>query len=295
MNSLFEQLIQQYDQLKYELLKAQTFDATHFGFSPLYYHIMESDQQRIGAFQQAFELHNHLQDGVVCEVGVGTLALTKLYMPYVKKAYWIESNPHLIPFLEVAIKENAWQDKVEVYYENALEVELPEPVDYLIGELMSIYCANELQVQIFQHMRQFLKPEGQLFPHRIINFARLCTAQFEEGRKHYPINFSRHRPMFLSQQGLVNEINLAQEEGQGMEVTFNIPVHLSGKINALYLESYVEVTSGANFTGTDSLMPPTVLKTDNVLPVQAGDKVQVVLKVHYGTSLEEVSCRLMIT
>lgn len=292
MKILFEQLIQQYDQLKYALLQAQTFDENHFGFSPLYYQIMESDQQRIGAFQQAFELHNHLQDGVVCEVGVGTLALTKLYMPYVKKAYWIESNPELIPFLEAAIQENAWEDKVEVYYKNALEVSLPEPVDFLVGELMSIYCANEFQVQIFQHMRQFLKPQGQLFPNRIINFARLCAAQFEGGRKHYPINFSRHRPMFLSQQVLVNEIHLAQEEEQGMEVSLTIPVQLSGCINALYLESYVEVTPGANFTGTDSLMPPTVLQVEEPLVVKAGDLVPLTLRVEYGTSLEEVSCRL---
>ena len=29
---------------------------------------------------------------------------------------------------------------------------------------MSIYCANELQVQIFQHMREFLSPFGKTLP-----------------------------------------------------------------------------------------------------------------------------------
>lgn len=292
MEELFDKVVSHYDELKYKLLEAQTFDEVHFGFPPIYYKIMETDQQRVDAFKKAFELNNNLQDAVVCEVGIGTLPLTKLYMPYVKKAYLIENNPDLIPFIKKEVAKYDWADKVEVYYANALEVELPEKVDYVIGELMSIYCANEFQVQIFQHMRQFLKPEGKLLPNRVINFARFCHAEFEETVKHYPINFTRHLPMFLSQQFLVNEIELLHEVREGIELNFMMPVWLSGTINALYLESYVEVTEGANFTGTDSLMPPTVLRTDNELQVKAGDLIQVKLEFNYGASLDEVTCTL---
>lgn len=295
MSKLFEQLVDNYHLLKYELLKVQEFDPSHFGFLPIYYKIMETDQQRVNAFKQAFELHDNLRDAVVCEVGIGTLPLTKLYMPYVKKAYLIENNPDLIPLIQAEIAQYDWADKVEVFYANALEVLLPEPVDFIIGELMSIYCVNEWQVQIFEHMRQFLKPKGQLFPNRIINFARFCQADFEEGRKHYPINFTRHLPMFLSQQSLVHEINLLEEVSRTVQLRFTMPVLLSGTINALFLESYVAVTEGANFTGTDSLMPPTVLRTDNELSVKAGDLVQVDLTFAYGTSLDEVSCRMALS
>ncbi|MCH2046905.1 MAG: hypothetical protein MK212_22515, partial [Saprospiraceae bacterium] len=253
MDTLFEQIVDNYDQLKYELLKAQTFDENHFGFPPIYYKIMESDHQRVEAFHKAFECNNNLQDAVVCEVGIGTLPLTKLYMPYVKKAYLIENNPDLIPFIKAEVSKYDWADKVEVFYANALELELPEKVDFIIGELMSIYCANELQVQIFQHMRQFLKPNGKLLPNRIINFARLCYAEFDNDERHYPINFTRHLPMFLSQQFLVNEIELLNEVRQGVHLSFMTPVWLSGTINSIFMESYVEVAEGANFTGTDSL------------------------------------------
>ena len=292
MDKLFEQIVDNYDGLKYELLKAQTFDASHFGFPPIYYKIMETDQQRVEAFHKAFELNNNLKDAVVCEVGIGTLPLTKLYMPHVKKAYLIENNPDLIPIIKAEVAKYDWADKVEVFYANALEVELPEKVDYIIGELMSIYCANELQVQIFQHMRQFLKPQGKLFPNRIINFARLCYAEFDGDIKHYPINFTRHLPMFLSQQFLVNEIELLNETRQGIHLSFMTPVWLTGTINAIFMESYVEVTEGANFTGTDSLMPPTVLRTDNELTVKAGDLIHVDLKFNYGGSLDEVTCNI---
>lgn len=291
MKELFENIIDNYDALKYKLLEAQTFDEAHFGFPEIYYKIMESDRQRVNAFKQAFEINN-FKDAVVCEIGVGTLPLTKAYMPYVKKAYLIENNPNLIPFIKKEIAKYPWADKVEVFYADALTVQLPEPVDYVVGELMSIYCANEFQVQIFQHMRQFLKPGGKLLPNRVINFARFCTAEFEEGINHYPISFTRHQPMFLSQQFLVNEIELLNETKQGVHLSFSTPVWFSGTINALYLESYVEITEGANFTGTDSLMPPTILKTTNTQKVKAGDLVHIDLTFDYGSSLDNVKCIL---
>jgi len=258
-DQLFNTIIDNYDNLKYSLLKAQTFDESHFGFPEIYYKIMETDEQRVNAFKKAFELNNNLKDATVCEIGVGTLPLTKLYMPYVKKAYLIENNPNLIPFIKEEIQKHSWADKVEVIFADALKVDLPEKVDYVIGELMSIYCANEFQVQIFQHMRQFLKPEGKLLPNRIVNFARLCEADIDDNTHHYPVNFTRHQPMFLTQQ---------------------------------FLESYVEVTEGANFTGTDSLMPPTVLKTTNILEVKAGDLIHIDFSFDYGSSLDDISCTL---
>ncbi|MHA7058696.1 rRNA adenine N-6-methyltransferase family protein [Aquimarina sp. M1] len=289
---LFEEIIDNYDILKYSLLKAQTFDESHFGFPEIYYKIMETDTQRVDAFHKAFQLHNNLKNATVCEIGVGTLPLTKLYMPYVKKAYLIENNPGLIPFINKEIAKYPWSDKVEVIYADALTVDLPEKVDFVVGELMSIYCANEFQVQIFQHMREFLKPSGKLFPNRIVNFARLCEAEIDADIHHYPVNFTRHQPMFLTQQFLVNEIELLKEKRQGVRLSFSVPVLFSGTINALYLESYVEVTEGSNFTGTDSLMPPTVLKTTNTQEVKAGDLVHIDFSFDYGSSLDDISCML---
>ena len=141
-------------------------------------------------------------------------------------------------------------------------------------------------------MRNFLQPEGSLFPNRIVNFARLCEAEIDEKIHHYPVMFTRHQPMFLTQQFLVNEIELAKEKKQGVKLSFSVPVLFTGTINSLYLESYIEVTPGANFTGTDSLMPPTVLKTDNTLEVKAGDLIHIDFSFDYGSSLDKISCVL---
>lgn len=279
-------LIDKYNDEKYNLLKAQTFNSKHFGFPPIYYKIMETDATRVGAFKKAFQVYNNLQDTVVCEAGVGTLALTKHYLPYVKKAYLIENNPNLREFIVQEIDNMGYTDKVEIIFGDAMTLELPEKVDYVIGELMSIYCANEFQVQIFKNLRKYLKSNGKLLPEKIINTAELVSVQFDEGINHYPLNFTRHLPEKLSLPQIVNVINLYTEERTDIQKDTEFQSLLEGEINGILMHSLVQVAPGANFTGTDSLMPPTVLKTKNSLHAKASDKVTLKSKFSYGTNLD---------
>ena len=93
-------VVDHFDELKYALLEAQTFNPDTYGFPNFYYKVMETDHLRVDAFKNAFKKYRGLKNKVVCEVGVGTLALTKHYLDHVKKAYLIESNPNVIPFVK---------------------------------------------------------------------------------------------------------------------------------------------------------------------------------------------------
>ncbi len=289
MNKFLTKIVEQYPELKYALLEAQTFDPRHFGFPPVYYKIMETDSVRVGAFANSFKQYNNLKNKVVCEVGVGTLALTRHFLPYVKKAYLIELNPDLTDFIKKEIKRGGWENKVEFIVADATKVILPEKVDYIIGENMSIYCANEHQVQIFQHLRQFLKPEGKLIPEKIINLIQLGQADFKKGIAHYPVMFTRHLPTLLSAQKQVNTIDLYKTTDRPVKETLKIKPLLSGVANSVYLRSMVQCSEGSNFTGTDSLMPPTVVQLEKPIRLTAGKTVQLEVSFRYGTSLDEAT------
>ena len=282
----FSELIDRFSTLKYEIIEAQTFNKEHFGFLPIYYKAMETDTTRVKAFVKAFQYYD-FTDKIVCEAGIGTLALTKHFLPFVKKAYLIENNPDLKDFIEEEISKNGWQDKVEVIYGNAMEIVLPEPVDYIVGELMSIYCGNEYQVQIFKHLRQFLKPEGKLLPEFITNIIQLAYADFDLKHKHYPINFTRHLPEQLSLQQVINVIDLYQIENEIVDKTIEITPILTGTINCVYLHSSIQIAKGCNFTGTDSLMPPTVCRLEKTVQVKQNQTVKLHIQFKYGTSLDD--------
>lgn len=280
-------VVDHYDHLKYALLEAQTFDPDTYGFPNFYYKVMETDHLRVDAFKKAFKKYRGLKNKVVCEVGIGTLALTKHYLNDVKKAYLIESNPKVIPFIKKELKKQGWDKKVELIHQDALTVTLPEKVDYVVGELMSIFCANEMQVQIFKHMRKFLKPNGKLLPDKIINLAQLCYASFDKPHKHYPLFFTRHLPEQYTPQKIINTIDLYKESKLNVIKKTTFKPLLTGTINAVYIHSWIQIAEGANFTGTDSLMPPTVVKLRKAVKVKAGESVTLHADYHYGTSLEK--------
>lgn len=283
---LLTQIVEQYDQLKYALLEAQSFDPAHFGFPSVYYDIMETDRNRIGAFHRAFERYD-FREKTVCEAGVGRLALSRLFLPKVKKAYLIENNPHLFAYIEKEIAKNGWASKVELIFGDARSVELPEQIDFAVAEMMSVLCANELQVQVFQHLRKFLKPEGRLLPEKIFNTVQLVRADFENGHQHYPIFLTRHLPECLSLEKRLNTLNLYSVAKTSVSKQLKINPLLSGSANAVLLRSWVQIAEGCNFTGTDSLMPPTVCKLAREAPLKAGKPCQLNIRFEYGTSLDE--------
>ncbi len=285
-DKLYNDIIDNFQKLKYALLDAQTFSQEHYGFPPIYYKIMETDEVRVNAYKRTFAHFNNLKGKVVCEAGVGTLALTKHFLPYVKKAYLIENNPDLTDFIKAELKKNGWEDKVELIIGDAMKVQLPEKVDFVIGELMSIYCANEYQVQIFKHLRKFLKPDGKLIPEKIINMVQLGNAKFEEGHTHYPILFTRHWPELLSSQEVLNTIDLYKASRFNIKKTTTLKAHLSGTANCIYMNSLVQLTEGINFTGTDSLMPPTVKLLKKAVDLKMGTRVKLRSNFTYGTNLD---------
>ena len=287
MQDFYHQLIDHFPDLKYVLLEAQTFDPGHYGFPEIYYKVMETDKRRIGSFQRAFERYDYLRDSVVCEAGVGRLALTKYYLPHCKKAYLIENNPEIIPDIKKVLVREGWSAKTELIEGDAMQVSLPEQVDFLIGELMSIFCANEYQVQIFRHLKQYLRPSGRMFPERILNFAQVGHADFEHGHKHYPLLFTRHWPELLGTQEMVNSIDFLLDQEDEVQVVVPFHAILSGRANCILMQSFVKITEGINFTGTDSLMPSTVLKLKEEVELVSGRYYQLRLSFRYGSDLNE--------
>jgi len=53
------------------------------------------------------------------------------------------------------------------------------------------------------------------------------------------------------------------------------------------MHSLVQVAEGCNFTGTDSLMPPTVCKLQSPVLLERGKSVELNCDFTYGTSLDE--------
>jgi predicted RNA methylase len=170
-DELISKLIDDYESLRYYPKKLGIFDSNHCGFPLMSYKTMDTDQLLISSFINAFKRHIIFKNAVVYQVGVGRLALTNTFLNFCRHTYLVESNPALTDFIRAEIEKNDWDKKVTFFVEDALKIKLPEKIDYIVGELMGIWCVNEYQVRIFRHIRQWLKhPDGRLFPEKIKTF-----------------------------------------------------------------------------------------------------------------------------
>jgi hypothetical protein len=107
--------------------------------------------------------------------------------------------------------------------------------------------------------------------------------------------FTRHWPTLLTSKVLVNSIDLYTVDEMIVNVIVKIKAVLSGKVNCVLLNSYVQVAEGCNFTGTDSLMQHTVVKLDNKTPfvVKEDQEYQLKIKYTHATSVDEASFELI--
>jgi len=61
---------------------------------------------------------------------------------------------------------------------------------------------------------------------------------------------------------------------------------LSGDANAASMASWVQLAESVNFTGTDSLMPPTVKRLEQAVKLQSGQSYNLEANYEYGTNLD---------
>lgn len=103
----------------------------------------------------------------------------------------------------------------------------------------------------------------------------------------------RHLPELLSLPQVIDTIDLytVQETFCHRETSFD--VLLSGTATAIYMQSFVQVSSHSTFTGTDSLMPPTVCALQQQKELIAQQRVSLSVEFSYGSSLSAARCRLL--
>ncbi|WP_437715396.1 50S ribosomal protein L11 methyltransferase [Sorangium sp. So ce448] len=130
-------------------------------------HWMLRDATRVTAYRSAIQ--THVRDKVVVDVGCGTgiLGLFAAQMG-ARKVYAIEESA-IATLAREMIRANGAEDRVSLLTGNSKDIELPEPADVIIHEILGIdpFFENVIPY-IDDARRRFLRGgEGRLIPHRI--------------------------------------------------------------------------------------------------------------------------------
>jgi predicted RNA methylase len=145
-------------------------------FIPLHYHYqMLSDNNRMSAFRTTIEKFvkpNHK----VAELGSGSGVLSFFAAKQGARVWAVEFNPALIEASERFLRNNNMDDKVQIFHGNALSWLPPEPVDWVVCEMLHSALLREKQLQVISNFRNAHLKEFGKAP-RIIPTATLLAAQ----------------------------------------------------------------------------------------------------------------------
>ncbi len=151
--------------------------ATAVQFTPYEISMCLYDVQRTRLWKQAIE--DVVREGdVVVDAGSGTGILAAFAaLDGARRVYAIELHARFCRLITHLAEHNGVADRVTVLEGDAATVELPEPADVIVSELLCTGQFFEPQIQVMNHLGRFLKPGGRMIPQRIEHFVQLLDAQ----------------------------------------------------------------------------------------------------------------------
>ena len=140
--------------------------------------VMLGDRVRLKAYDDA--LRRTVKPGdVVVDVGAGTLILSLLALRHgARRVYAIEGDPEVAALARVIAERNDLGGRLTLVQGDARTVELPEPADVIVSEMMGNLGPEEQMAEVVAAVAErCLRPGGRVIPERVET--RLQAIQFD--------------------------------------------------------------------------------------------------------------------
>lgn len=134
----------------------------------LYYQDMLADSRRMRLYRQAIMQVVKPGDVVVdLGTGLGVLAVMAAQAG-ARRVYAVDIRPQVMPHADRVIADNGFSDIITLVQADASKLELPEPVDVIINELIGDFGTDENIHECVQPVAAaYLKPGGRVIPSRL--------------------------------------------------------------------------------------------------------------------------------
>ncbi len=241
------------------------------------------DEKRTRAFGKA--IANTVRPGdVVVDMGTGSGVLAMLAARAgAKRVYAVELDRNNIATLEAVFRANALSEKIILICGDVCKVDLPEPVDVILGEMIATALLEELQVPAMNNMLRFAKRSTRVVLSRYKTFVDLVHNRELHHGLYFPIvryeypDMPRLKSKPLSEKTLVSDVDFTtQVVDFKVAQRLQVEVNRTGWLNGLRLSSesvFWDVsTLGATYAYSYPIILPLASRS-----VQAGELIQVKL------------------
>ncbi len=242
-------------------------------------------------------IEQHVKPGdVVIDAGSGTGILGLFAaLAGAKKVYCIELHPRFVKLINHLAERNNMQHVIEVVHGDATKVELPEQADLLICELLCTGQFFEPEVQVVNHLRQFLKPHASIIPKRVQSFIRLLDAQ--EMLYGVRIDCDSRSVVFdddepLSTKVMYDEIIMSKDHPLTVKTSVEVKARHTRIADAVLIEGRAELAEGLWTHPTRFLYNPEVIFLQEEIQLTKGEDYRIDIEYNYGSDTLDASFKI---
>lgn len=258
---------------------------THVAFTPYEISLCLHDVARTRMWKEAIETAVSPGD-VVVDAGSGTGILGVFAaLAGARKVYCIELHPRFVTLIQHLAARNGVEHIIEVIHADATTVQLPEPADVLICELLCTGQFFEPEVQVVNHLRQFLRPGAHIIPRQVRSFVRLLDAQ----EMLYGVRIDcDSRSVVLDSDEPVSSrvcydtIDLTQPAPLQVQTHVEVTARTTRTCDAVLIEGEAELVEGLVTHPTRFLYNPEVIFLRDPLEVVEGQRYRLDIRYPYG-------------
>lgn len=253
------------------------------------------DERRVDYLHNAIFHKVHPGD-VVVDAGSGTGVLGMLAVQAgARKVYCVELNEEHIEVIEQNARRNGFSDSIVAIHGDSTEIDLPEPVDVIVSEVISCGFFYEPQLQIIANLKRFLKPGGSIIPGTMDNFVELIDAQ--EVLYNLRFNFdSRWKELddrILTTRARYLSTNFLDDTPNRISTTTASRALVTGTANAIRLSYGVGFSEGVYAEQpTEFLLNPQIIFLAEPIPLVRGEYYDISLD--YEASSTPSDCKIRI-
>jgi predicted RNA methylase len=259
-------------------------------FNPSYHYEMLVDRRRVDPYKAAIEA-NVGPSSAVLDIGTGSGLLAILAARAGARAvYAVERMDDMrrIATDNFALENNPAL-RMPIISRDANEpLELEEPIDVLLCELLSTWLVTEQQASVCKSVRPYLAPGAKIIPARMKNYVTGVHANLDYfgatiRHPYYIRELNDSRPQKLTETTLSHVTDFASVSDMDVEIDdLEITCHTNGTLNAVMLESDAELDDRHLVDAGQTLFLPHVVPLATPLDVRAGDRLKAQIDYAYG-------------
>jgi len=239
------------------------------------------DQERLAGFHEAIKNIK----GIVFDIGAGSGILTSCAAPYADFIYSVEKDPRIASKTVLFLKK---YHNISFIERNALEIDFPVKADYILCEMLDTALIDEEQVPVLNGLLKYLKDDGKVIPHGLIN----CVEPVFTRSEHICYDENENpQHQTLGPYEAYSRYQFGKYIDPHANFKFKLNINKEGWFTGIRITSFTLITPDIICGPTPMMNSPLIIPTER-LKVKKGDTIGVDLSYQMGGGLNTIKTRV---